>query len=698
MRILNKLREPFNIVALSSLVLGILTLFDLGPIKTILTTIFLILIILILFYIVYFAVEWYYARSKWILYKNWKDEPKRYQIQGTLEYLAKNLARIEIIARTCFRWLCGDENLYKSDPLKFREHQKELQGMIIEAIKHGSAFNFILQNPNIPIPYFSEEENKLLHEHAIESIKSYHDLKSLLTDIEKERIKLSFTNEVIDNSMLRIIKNEKVIRLVIDLSIKFKSPDLEKTEISKPVLIIESKKEDIQEYAHGFKYILENAISEEKYSKELSKAKKNITALLDQYPHFSLLRNDTAVNLAKKLSDHFLFEKNAFKSRVPPPVSIQLLVTNGCTTRCVMCDHYKLYEKNKLKELDEEEIKCVLESIKKLGTNAVVISGGEPLFRQDIFEILQFGKQIGLNIGLLTNGIKYDNTALTKEEANKIAKTCSWVQFSLDSFNESTYQKIRREGSFSSAMESLKMLINSGIKIEICSTIQKHNINEIRAPHDSIFNQVPIRLKFAHGPTNSSKDFLCSESEIKDFIHKADPSSERVNFTYLLNMIDNEYFDFEGLASGMPLKGKMMQYKNEEYKCLVLRMTCKIDPQGDVYPCCFLFDDNNANSEIRNKYKIGSLRSRSGRVLPLLDKTESALEKIWKENLKERHFRNLILPIDNEACNYCTRHFYQNEFLNILWLKLLEYFKFGFYQDIYSEFENRQNESSIFWL
>jgi MoaA/NifB/PqqE/SkfB family radical SAM enzyme len=98
------------------------------------------------------------------------------------------------------------------------------------------------------------------------------------------------------------------------------------------------------------------------------------------------------------------------------------------------------------------------------------------------------------------------------------------------------------------------------------------------------------------------------------------------------------------------------------YKCHAIDLTCLINANGDVYPCCFLFDDNNANSSFRNRYKIGSLSP-----LPKeITKEDNPLAKIWYENSLLNSYRQSLLPIEDEACYYCTRYFYQNELLNEL--------------------------------
>ena len=143
-------------------------------------------------------------------------------------------------------------------------------------------------------------------------------------------------------------------------------------------------------------------------------------------------------------------------------------------------------------------------------------------------------------------------------------------------------------------------------------------------------------------------------------------------------MINDDFFDIKGLAEGAPLKERMIEYNNKSYTCQALKLTLKIDAYGEVYPCCFLFDDNFAKSSFRENYILGSLKTKGGIVMPIEnDIQNNILFNIWKNNELLNKLRKKHLPIDREACNCCIRHFYQNEYLNILWDLFTNYQKYG---------------------
>ncbi len=333
-------------------------------------------------------------------------------------------------------------------------------------------------------------------------------------------------------------------------------------------------------------------------------------------------------------------------------------------------------------ELSINEIQYIVDCTKEIGTNSIVISGGEPLARSDFFEIIEYIYEHEFHTGLLTNGIKEElgvHKPITNNEARKIAEYISWVQLSIDSFKKDTYKVIRGKDYLDIVLQTLVQLTLVNYKnIEITYTIQKSNFNEIsscredfeKSISDVIDNyfknevkeillkqllKIPIRFKFAHGPVNGT-NYLCEEDNLRKFLNSFPNNS---NFDYINLMIEEGFFNIKDIAGGKPLANRL-NFLKENNKCFAMRFSCKIDSYGDIYPCCFLFDDNNSNSDFRSKYKIGSMRS---------NRTNVAFGK--KNNLilalSSSQYRNLInkeLPIDTEACTYCTRHFYQNEFLN----------------------------------
>lgn len=692
-----KLTDPFSVLAIISFILSILALFGFGAWQTLLWSTLGMVFILLLYLAKHRYVQWSKSKDGVKFYHNWKEMPRQYEAINTLKYLSHNTAKLEIIGRTCFRWLCGDEIAFEKDQNAFQAQAVLLQDHILEAIQRGSSIHFVLQNPYIPVPSFEKVENDRLRLHASTAIANYEAIRAKLKHDARTRITLSFLDDLIENSMVRLIHNSKTIRFIVDFTIRFKSSNISLGQLSKPILSFPTTISANDEFYREFEYILSNTMPKEKFDQQKEAGRNEVKLLIKGYTHHSTLRKDHSRLLAKKAANYFP-NGNSSQYKEVPPASAQILITNQCTTFCTMCDHFKLFKPKQ--ELTKDEVFCTFDCFKDIGTSSIVLSGGEPLARRDLFDILQYGKSLGLNLGLITNGILREGKPLDLERAKILADSCSWIQLSVDSFNSETYKLIRGNGALPIALDSLSNIVKTGFKnAEVCFTIQKANVEEIAGISDAVNNLLPpsvlLRFKFAHGPI-AGRDFLCSISQLEEAIRNLPRNNPRFNSNYLISMINSGYFDYEGLSHGTPLKNKMIQYRSLGYTCHAIRITCLVDSNGDVYPCCYLFDDNNASSKLRSQTIIGSLRSSTtGRVMPV-DTSGNALSMVWYNNDKLRRMRQSILPVENEACNYCTRFFYQNDYLNQFTRVFEKYHKYGLAEEVSNYTENLSNDK--FWL
>jgi hypothetical protein len=140
-------------------------------------------------------------------------------------------------------------------------------------------------------------------------------------------------------------------------------------------------------------------------------------------------------------------------------------------------------------------------------------------------------------------------------------------------------------------------------------------------------------------------------------------NNEKYNGKYLNKMFSKGYFNSKDIAKGTPIKIQNKKFLDQKYKCQIINYSFKIDALGKIYPCCFLFDDNQGeNSTIRDKYELYNLR-RNGKVAYNPSNSKEILMNILREI---DTYKTNDIPINEEACSYCTRHFYQNQFLNKL--------------------------------
>lgn len=158
------------------------------------------------------------------------------------------------------------------------------------------------------------------------------------------------------------------------------------------------------------------------------------------------------------------------------PILVTFDVTTCCNLRCKYC--YVRAGQKLLQELTTEQIKSVIDELAALGVFWISISGGEPLIRDDICEIVQYCVAKGFSTSITTNG-----TLLTAELASKLRETgVKRVQISIDSADPHPHEAMRGEGTHEQALRGLTYLKEAGFPfIGVSCVPTKLNLKDI--PH-----------------------------------------------------------------------------------------------------------------------------------------------------------------------------------------------------------------------
>ena len=155
-------------------------------------------------------------------------------------------------------------------------------------------------------------------------------------------------------------------------------------------------------------------------------------------------------------------------------------VTKGCNLRCIHC-RATATELMSPNDLPTEKALDIISQIADFGNPILVLSGGEPLYRADIFELAKYGTSRGLRVALATNG-----TLVTKDVAQKIKDAgIKRVSISLDGSDATTHDTFRGiPGAFDAAIYGMKNLQALGVSVQINTTIARHNAHQLPAVLD----------------------------------------------------------------------------------------------------------------------------------------------------------------------------------------------------------------------
>ncbi len=160
----------------------------------------------------------------------------------------------------------------------------------------------------------------------------------------------------------------------------------------------------------------------------------------------------------------------------PPPRLIFWETTAGCNLRCIHCRRITVADQLTPQDLTTNEARKLIDQIAAVGKPVFVLSGGEPLFRPDIFEIARYATDAELPVALATNG-----TLITTEVAARIKDSgIKRVSISFDGVDAATHDAFRGlNGSFEAAIRGFKALTAVGLPVQINTTVARHNERQL---------------------------------------------------------------------------------------------------------------------------------------------------------------------------------------------------------------------------
>lgn len=185
------------------------------------------------------------------------------------------------------------------------------------------------------------------------------------------------------------------------------------------------------------------------------------------------------------------------------PFHMVWLATDACTARCLHCSSNSA--KRRPDELTTDEALDLMRQFAESGVVDVGISGGEPLLRRDLPEVLAYAKALCLSVGIATNGAKLsDSTALRLADLG-----LDRLQVSLDGF-ATAHETLRRwPGLFARVLRTVETGNQAGLRVHICCTINRLNVGELQAFVEFVASLPVKRLNLSrYVPTGRGQDAL----------------------------------------------------------------------------------------------------------------------------------------------------------------------------------------------
>ncbi|MEM3708723.1 MAG: radical SAM protein [Nitrososphaerales archaeon] len=315
--------------------------------------------------------------------------------------------------------------------------------------------------------------------------------------------------------------------------------------------------------------------------------------------------------------------------------------TKQCNLKCKHC-----YENAELKpmpdELTTEEAKKAIEDFISAGVVFLSFSGGEPLVREDFFEVAKYAAEREFYVSVASNG-----TLINEKVAKKMKDIgIQYVEISLDGF-KNTHDEFRGiSGAWERAVEGIKNCVKVGLDTCVATTITHYNLKEIPKFLEFIENELHVKrfIAFNFIPICRGKEIINQDltpkerEELLEFLYsklidkdcKLDvfstaPQYAVTSYKFAFGPLIATHFTNKAVME--MLRGRTKSLTEFIGGCGAGRLYCGMEPNGDIEPCVFI------------PIKLGNIR-------------EQSLVKIWRESKILKQIRNRELFKGCGECEY----------------------------------------------
>ncbi len=338
------------------------------------------------------------------------------------------------------------------------------------------------------------------------------------------------------------------------------------------------------------------------------------------------------MTLSRTLYQHFQRYRTLQTDKILSLPIVILMPHSACNCRCVMCDIWK--DNKNLKQLNEDDVNSLLVSLKKLGTQQVLMSGGEALLNPKFFCLCELLKAEGIRITLLSTGLTLE------KNAEQVLQYVSDVIVSLDG-DPATHDLIRNiPGAFQKMAAAVSLLkkLKSSFRITARTVIHRINFRKWPAIIETAKNMGVDQISFLPADVSShafNREVLWTEQKQNEILPG---ENELAELNKILGYILGKYSaEFENgfIAESRAKLSNIYAYYAACYgltpfpfkKCNAPWVSAVVEADGTVRPCFF-------------HEAIGNIH-------------ENSLEKILNSE-KGMRFRKELDMKNNSTCVKCV--------------------------------------------
>jgi heme b synthase len=277
--------------------------------------------------------------------------------------------------------------------------------------------------------------------------------------------------------------------------------------------------------------------------------------------------------------------------RVAPPLRmVAWEVTRSCNLNCQHCR--AAAERGPYPgELTQAESFKLIDDLASFSQPVIILTGGEPLLREDIYEIASYGTSRGLRMVIAPNGTLLDSLRTMRLKASGIQR----VSISLDGATPESHDSFRRvEGAFAGALRGIAELKEAGLEFQINTTVTLRNQKELPAILDlSIGLGAVAHHIFLLVPTGRGRD-LAQETipveEYENILHWFYEQRDKIPLQLKATCAPHYYRILRQRAKeeGKKITPQSHGLDAMTRGCLGGIGFCFVSHQGEVQPCGYL--------------------------------------------------------------------------------------------------------------
>lgn len=302
-------------------------------------------------------------------------------------------------------------------------------------------------------------------------------------------------------------------------------------------------------------------------------------------------------------------EPNAPLRRLP---LVTLYLSERCNSRCRTCDYWR----HGRADLDLAAVARLLPSLRRLGTQTVLVSGGEPLLNRQWVEIASLLKDEGLELLLLTSGLSLAKHA---KQASALFRT---ITVSLDGTDPATYAAIRGVDAFDVVCRGIRSAVECGVRVTVRVTLQRANFRQLVAFVDLTRELGARQVSFLAVDVANPHAFGRQKDFESGLALEPAELAELGGLMLALERDRSEAFGSGFIAESPPKLRRILQYFSavcglEAYppvRCNAPEFSAVVDAKGHVSPCFFIAGPGDALvreglEQTLNRTDMAALRS-----------------------------------------------------------------------------------------